>query len=90
MDRPSVLIVDPDAAVTAALAAVIPARASMRTCRTFDVARRLLFYRPPDLLVSKFRLEAHKVLHLVHLAAFERLRTRALLYAAHDDPVLTA
>jgi DNA-binding NtrC family response regulator len=88
MDRPTVLIVDPDVHIAASLKASLEGVADTETCLDFTAARRRLIDHPPDLLVSNLRLDAYNGLHLVHLASGAGLRTRSVLYTDRQDAVL--
>jgi hypothetical protein len=80
-----ILIVDPDAASLRAASNALRFQADVEVFSRFEAARARLLSRPPDLLVTNLRLQAHNGLHLVYMAA---KGTRCVVYANHDDLVL--
>ena len=86
VQRPQILLVDPDRNGLLAVQAALRLVADVETCSDFRAARTRLFIQPPDLLVTNLRLQANNGLHLVYLAA--GTHTRCIVYAPHDDLIL--
>jgi DNA-binding NtrC family response regulator len=82
------LLVDPSRSISLRLRDSISANVRVTISTTFQEARPRLLARPPHLLVTNVRLNAHNGLHLVYLAATENLPTRSIVYAEHHDPAL--
>src|SRR5580700_10540193 len=80
-----VLVVEPDADAQAVLQNAWSSVAHVQGCADFRTARRQLFQRPPDLLVTNVYLQEFNGLHLVHLAATGGLKTRSIVYASELD-----
>jgi DNA-binding NtrC family response regulator len=80
-----VLFVDPDPLAQRAVIQALRSVAEVQVCSDFRDARSRLLSKPPDLLVTNIRLEAHNGLHLVHVAPSQ---TRCLVYAADQDLAL--
>jgi hypothetical protein len=79
-----VLVVDPSLELQRTVRNVVGSAASVLGCSTFQDARSQLIYRPPDLLVTSVRLEAHNGLHLVYVASSNR-RTRSIVHLTAAD-----
>lgn len=79
-----VLVVDPSLTLHRTVRNVVGGAASVLGCATFHDARHQLLYRPPDLLVTSVRLEAHNGLHLVYIAA-RNDRTRSIVHLTAAD-----
>lgn len=79
-----VLVVDPSLTLQRTVRNVVGSAASVLGCSTFHDARNQLLYRPPDLLVTSVRLEAHNGLHLVYIAA-RNGRTRSIVHLTAAD-----
>jgi DNA-binding NtrC family response regulator len=82
-----VLIVDVDAEFVRNFQTYADA-ARLATCTRFQAARKALLNDRPDLLVTSLRLGAYNGLHLVYLAAANRLPTTSIVYDDPIDPVL--
>jgi hypothetical protein len=82
-----VIFVDPDIEQLSSVWAELQFIAEVEVYQDFRAARARLFTRPPDLLVTNLRLGAYNGLHLVHLA--QGSPTRCVVYASHNDDVLT-
>jgi hypothetical protein len=81
-----ILLVDPDVEYLRAAKNALRFLADIEVSSKFAAARvRLLSSRPPDLLITNLRLQAHNGLHLVHMADG---RTRCVVYSDYDDLVL--
>jgi CheY-like chemotaxis protein len=83
-----VLFVDPDPEVQRAAEQALRSVAVVEFCSDFADARARLLAKPPDLLVTNVRLQAHNGLHLVHLARAAGARTRCVVYATEADLAL--
>ena len=85
-----VLVVDPSPSLELQrkVQNVLRPVATVRSCSTFEEARRRLISSPPDLLVTSVRLHAHNGLHLVYLAACNP-RTRSIVHLTAEDFALT-
>ena len=80
------LLVDPDRNWLNALHDAVPPAVDVEVCVDFPTARTRLLADPPTLLVTKLRLGAYNGVHLVVLAASEKLPTRCLTYGERGDP----
>jgi hypothetical protein len=81
-DVREVLLVDPALDLRRTVRTVLQSLAVVDVCSTFSEARTRMITRPPDLLVTGVRLDAHNGLHLVYLAPPV---TRCIVYAASQD-----
>jgi DNA-binding NtrC family response regulator len=83
-----VLLVEPDAHLRQQLLAEAALLGRVDDEADFEAARTHLLSNRYDWVVTNLRLNAHNGLHLVHLAAAARLRTRILVYTDHTDVTL--
>lgn len=81
-----VLVVDGDQAFLRLMQSAIAHLADVDTCTDFETARKQLFDRPPELLVTNVRLGPYNGLHLVLLAAAAHLSTRCVTYGSTVNP----
>jgi DNA-binding NtrC family response regulator len=84
-----VLFVDPDAdrlQDLMGLMSTLDLVADVEGCQDFDTARKRIFLKPPDLLVTNLQLGEYNGLHLVYLAA--GTATRCVVYSTHNDKLL--
>jgi DNA-binding NtrC family response regulator len=83
--RRRVLIVEPDRALRAALAAAAGPFAFVDACDSFEAANARIREVPYDLVVTNVRLQAYNGLHLVYLAKLLHSSTPAIAYDEQVD-----
>jgi DNA-binding NtrC family response regulator len=79
-----VLFVDPSVELQQTVKRTLHSMAVVHVCSTFSEACSRLVTRPPDLLVTAVRLQAHNGLHLVYLAA-RTPWTRCVVHVTPED-----
>jgi DNA-binding NtrC family response regulator len=80
-----VLIVEPDRALRAALAAAAGPFAFVDACDSFEAASSRIREASYDLVVTNVRLQAYNGLHLVYLAKLLHSSTPAIVYDEQVD-----
>ena len=83
-----VLFVDPSVDLQQTVKKALHSMALVHVCSTFSEACHRLVSRPPDLLVTAVRLQAHNGLHLVYMAA-RTPWTRCVVHVTPDDYALS-
>ena len=84
----SLLLVEPDAIVAARFVATLPPGVDVEVMAEFRAARARLLERPPQLLVTAWRLCNYNGLHLAYLAAGAHLPTRSIVYTDVENPAV--
>ena len=90
-DRPTLLLVDDDAATLDGLSVWLANEGfSVVACSTFAQARAQITSRPIAALITDIRLEEFNGLHLVQLARSLQPHARLVVFSGFADPVLEA
>lgn len=82
------LLVETDPAFRHVLGQVAAPMTELTSVGDFQTARKTLLKGTFDIVTTNLRLDAHNGLHLVYLIQSAGLRTRALVYTDHLDPLL--
>ena len=80
-----VLLVEPDAALRAAIAAAIGSKAIVDAQELFETARQRLLAATSQLVVTNLRLHEYNGLHLAYLANVANISTRVVVYGDERD-----
>jgi two-component system response regulator RegA len=90
-DRPTVVLVDDDAATLDGLSEWLANEGfSVVACSTFAEARAQIMCPPIAALITDIRLEEYNGLHLVQLARSLQPHARLVVFSGFADPVLEA
>ena len=90
-DRPTVVLVDDDAATLDGLSVWLANEGfSVVACSTFAEARAQIMSPPIAALITDIRLEEYNGLHLVQLARSLQPHARLVVFSGFADPVLEA